>query len=173
MDIVRALVTVGEWEQFRKVRKIVPPHFNTGIHKHISEVEGDVLTLCPEEQATQQMFVDTSKFSPSVPNGGESEVAVVGGGLDNVVSGAVPVNETGGVDRNARQVLKDVSEGRWIRESWLAKSHCEKIPSPPKKSRCKRLTGCRRCVKAILQSGGLPSTWLCECAMTDMLKLTL
>ena len=54
---------MSELEQFRKVHKIVPLHFNTGIHKHIAEVEGDVLTLRPEEQGTQQMFVDTSKIS--------------------------------------------------------------------------------------------------------------
>ena len=61
MDNTRALVTMGELAQFEKAHKLVLPSFDNEVYKHAEVIEGEeVMTLRPEEQGTQTLFVNTS-----------------------------------------------------------------------------------------------------------------
>ena len=70
---------MGEFSQFREVRRIVPPHINKGKMEILVWCDEEVLTHCWEEQEMKQLFVDTS------------EIPFDGRGLDSVVSGSVSV----------------------------------------------------------------------------------
>ena len=59
----RALVVMSELAQFKEVTEIVLPIFNKDVHKrrgsHLGE---EAMTLRPEEQGSQHLFVTTSKI---------------------------------------------------------------------------------------------------------------
>ena len=58
---IRALVTMAELAQFKKVHKVVLPSFDTEVYKHVDVTEGEeVMTRRPEEEGTQALFVNTS-----------------------------------------------------------------------------------------------------------------
>ena len=74
VDNARASVTVGELPQFKHVHKIGRPNCKKAIYAEAKVFEGaEVLTLRPEEQGSQMLFVATSK----IPSDGAGLCSVV------------------------------------------------------------------------------------------------
>ena len=63
VDDSRTLVTMGALARFKEVHQVVFSKFNKEVFEHAEVIEGEeVMTLRPEEQRTQKLFVHTSKI---------------------------------------------------------------------------------------------------------------
>ena len=61
MDDACALVTMGELAQFKEEHETLLPSFKT-LRQDAEVIGEEVLTLRPEEQGTQTLFVNTMKI---------------------------------------------------------------------------------------------------------------